>query len=64
MAASTTMQIPEAKAGVVIGRGGRVLGVVLNGVRVTTGGYLRKNYDTFYEYQEQGQFECGNRCVR
>ena len=35
--------------------GARVLGVVLNGVRVTTGGYLRKNYDTFYEYQDQGQ---------
>jgi len=26
--------------------------VVLNGVRVTAGGYLRKNYDRFYEYSE------------
>jgi hypothetical protein len=25
----------------------------LNGVRVTAGGYLRKNYETFYEYREQ-----------
>jgi polysaccharide biosynthesis transport protein len=33
--------------------GAKVLGGLLNGVRVTTGGYLRKNYETFYEYQEQ-----------
>lgn len=33
--------------------GAHILGVVLNGVRVTAGGYLRKNYDTFYEYHEQ-----------
>lgn len=30
--------------------GAHIVGVVLNGVRVTAGGYLRKNYDTFYEY--------------
>jgi len=35
--------------------GAHVLGVVLNGVRVTAGGYLRKNYETFYEYHEQAQ---------
>ncbi|MCK4602737.1 MAG: hypothetical protein KAU28_09735, partial [Phycisphaerae bacterium] len=33
--------------------GAHILGVVLNGVRVTAGGYLRKNYATFYEYREQ-----------
>ncbi len=33
--------------------GARILGVVLNGMRATAGGYLRKNYDTFYEYHEQ-----------
>ena len=33
--------------------GCKILGVVLNGVRVTAGGYLRKNYDTFYEYHVQ-----------
>jgi Mrp family chromosome partitioning ATPase len=33
--------------------GARILGSVLNGVRVTAGGYLRKSYDTFYEYHEQ-----------
>lgn len=32
-----------------------IFGVVLNGVRVTAGGYLRKNYETFYEYREQPQ---------
>ncbi len=30
----------------------RILGTVLNGVRITTGGYLRKNYETFYEYHQ------------
>lgn len=33
--------------------GARNFGVVLNGIRVTAGGYLRKNYRTFYEYQTQ-----------
>ena len=33
--------------------GGKILGVVLNGVRVTAGGYLQKNYETFYEYHSQ-----------
>jgi capsular exopolysaccharide synthesis family protein len=32
--------------------GSHIFGVVLNGVRVTAGGYLRKNYETFYEYRE------------
>ncbi|MBN1555155.1 MAG: polysaccharide biosynthesis tyrosine autokinase [Phycisphaerae bacterium] len=32
-----------------------IFGVILNGVRVTAGGYLRKNYETFYEYREQPQ---------
>jgi capsular exopolysaccharide synthesis family protein len=33
--------------------GAHVLGVVLQGVRTTAGGYLRKNYETFYEYQQR-----------
>jgi len=38
----------------VLGRvGARILGVVLNGIRTTAGGYLRKNYRTFYEYHSQ-----------
>ncbi len=33
--------------------GGHVLGVTLNGVRAMAGGYLRKHYETFYEYRER-----------
>lgn len=35
--------------------GTHIFGVVLNGVRVTAGGYFRKNYETFYEYSEAPQ---------
>ncbi len=37
--------------------GAHMIGAVLNGVRITSGGYLRKNYDTFYEYREQPQLQ-------
>jgi len=33
--------------------GAHVLGAVLQGVRTTAGGYLRKNYETYYEYHQQ-----------
>ncbi len=33
--------------------GAHVVGAVLNGVRITAGGYLKRNYNTFYEYQGQ-----------
>lgn len=33
--------------------GAHMLGVVLQGVRTTAGGYMRKNYETFYEYQQK-----------
>ena len=32
--------------------GGNIVGAVLNGVRAMSGGYLRKHYETFYEYRE------------
>jgi len=35
--------------------GSHIVGVTLNGVRVTAGGYLRKNYETFYEYRDQSR---------
>jgi capsular exopolysaccharide synthesis family protein len=35
--------------------GSHIFGVALNGVRVRAGGYLRKNYETYYEYRERGQ---------
>lgn len=31
----------------------RVIGMTLNGVRATRGGYLRKSYETFYDYHHQ-----------
>jgi hypothetical protein len=31
----------------------RILGAVLNGVRAMAGGYLRKNYEAFYDYRER-----------
>ena len=33
--------------------GAHVLGIVLQGVRTTAGGYLRRNYETFYEYHQR-----------
>jgi capsular exopolysaccharide synthesis family protein len=33
--------------------GSHILGAVLQGVRTTAGGYLRKNYETFYEYHQK-----------
>jgi capsular exopolysaccharide synthesis family protein len=35
--------------------GAHILGAVLNGVRVSAGGYLRRNYTTFYDYHAQGK---------
>ena len=35
--------------------GVRMLGTVVNGVRVTVGGYLQENYDRYYDYQEQAE---------
>ena len=29
------------------------MGAVLEGVRTTSGGYLRSKYETFYEYQQK-----------
>jgi capsular exopolysaccharide synthesis family protein len=37
-----------------LSRGGmHIIGIVLNGVRAVAGGYLRKNYEAFYDYHEQ-----------
>ena len=33
--------------------GAHVIGVALNGVRTTAGGYLQKNYDAFHDYHEE-----------
>jgi capsular exopolysaccharide synthesis family protein len=40
----------------VLSRGGtHIMGIVLNGVRAVAGGYLRKNYEAFYDYHEQAK---------
>lgn len=40
----------------VLARGGtHIIGIVLNGVRAIAGGYLRKNYEAFYDYHEQAK---------
>ncbi|RKY27766.1 MAG: hypothetical protein DRP83_01765 [Planctomycetota bacterium] len=39
--------------------GSHIYGVVLNGVQVRAGGYLRKSYETFYEYRESSQAAAG-----
>ncbi|MFW6154556.1 MAG: polysaccharide biosynthesis tyrosine autokinase [Planctomycetota bacterium] len=38
--------------GVLNGMNAHIIGGVLNGIRTTAGGYLRKNYDAFHEYHE------------
>jgi capsular exopolysaccharide synthesis family protein len=35
--------------------GAHIVGVALNGVRITAGGYLRQSYETFYQYHEQSR---------
>ena len=39
--------------------GAHITGITLNGVRTVSGGYLRKNYETFYEYRVQEQLPVG-----
>lgn len=51
-AGSSTFGIVQRARDMLSRLGVHMLGVVLDGVRVTAGGYLRKNYETFYEYQE------------
>ena len=40
--------------------GAHLLGVALNGVRATAGGYLRKSYETFYDYHDQAALSGGS----
>ncbi len=41
--------------------GARIIGAVLNGVRATSGGYLRKNYEAFYDYHEPAELPHGRK---
>lgn len=51
-AGANTHGIVQRARGMFSRMGVQILGVVLDAVRATPGGYLRKNYDTFYDYQE------------
>jgi len=54
-AGANTYGIVQRTRDILLRVGAHVVGVVLNGVRATAGGYLRKNYETFYEYHEQAK---------
>ncbi|HEX7010998.1 MAG TPA: hypothetical protein VF184_13530, partial [Phycisphaeraceae bacterium] len=38
-----------------------ILGLVLNGVQTSAGGYMRKNYREFYRYRQNGKVGNGSR---
>jgi len=50
-AGANTFGIVQRTRDLFIRVGAHVVGSVLNGVRVAAGGYLKKNYNTFYEYR-------------
>jgi len=52
-AGANTHGIVQRSRDMFVRLGAHVTGVVLNGVRTMSGGYLRKRYETFYEYRMQ-----------
>ncbi|MCD6377232.1 MAG: polysaccharide biosynthesis tyrosine autokinase [Planctomycetes bacterium] len=52
-AGQNSVGIVQRSAERLIRIGAHVFGIVLEAVRSMGGGYLRKNYETFYEYQEK-----------
>lgn len=52
-AGANTHGIVQRTRDMLIRVGAHVLGVVLNGVQATPGGYLRRNYQAFYEYHHR-----------
>ena len=50
---ANSIGIVQRAAGQLRRVGAHILGTVLQGVRTTAGGYLRKNYQTFYEYHQR-----------
>ena len=54
-AGANTYGIVERTRDMLTRVGAHIVGVVVNGVRVTAGGYYRRSYETFYEYHEQEQ---------
>jgi len=60
-AGANTCGIVQRARDMLVKIGAHVLGVTLNGVLATSGGYLRKSYETFYEYHEQPQLTADGR---
>jgi len=54
-AGSNTHGVVQRTRDILFRVGAHIVGVALNGVRATAGGYLRKNYETFNEYHAQAQ---------
>jgi len=54
-AGSNTHGVVQRTRGMLERVGAHIVGAVLNGVRVTAGGYLRKNYETYYEYHQRAR---------
>ncbi len=54
-AGANTYGIVQRSRDILLRVGAHIVGVTLNGVRVVAGGYLRKSYETFYDYHEQAQ---------
>lgn len=54
-AGSNTYGIVQRTRDMLARVGARTVGVALNGVRATAGGYFRRNYETFYEYHQPQQ---------
>ena len=52
-AGTSTHGILQRTRDILLHVGAHVIGAVLNCVRTTAGGYLKKNYNTFYEYRGQ-----------
>jgi polysaccharide biosynthesis transport protein len=52
-AGSNSVGIVQRSAEQLARVGAHVTGVILQGVRSTAGGYLRKNYQTYYDYQQK-----------
>ncbi len=52
-AGANTFGIVQRTRDILLRVNAHIVGVALNAVRVTAGGYLRKSYETFYEYHEQ-----------
>ncbi len=54
-AGASTFGIVQRTRGIFSRVGAHMVGAVLNGIRVSTGGYLQERYNEFYDYQEHDE---------